>query len=306
MNFKNGFRGSLVLLSCIGSAAYAVNVPVASPDDPRVRVITYKPNDVTLIKVRRGVVTRIVLAADERIEVPVAGMSSRCDNDADEWCVSAIKGSNQIMVRPRDNATHNNMELHTNKRDYSFDFVVVGDSKTRVSKNDIPFYRVIFNYEAPVTVSRAAAVNDLLRRIDTPVAALGPVDPDYGMTAVQRLKAEGVQVRNANYSKQVLPKGEDAEPSAVFDDGRFTYFEFLGSREIPAIFAHGSDGKPSRVNWHMQDAFVVVQRTARKFTLRLGGAVVGIFNEAFDTTGIDTPTATVSPAVRRDIRELSQ
>jgi type IV secretion system protein VirB9 len=46
----------------------------------------------------------------------------------------------------------------------------------------------------------------------------------------------------------------------------------------------------------------VVQRTARKFTLRVGDAVVGVFNEAFDPTGIDTPTATVSPDVQRDIK----
>ena len=52
----------------------------------------------------------------------------------------------------------------------------------------------------------------------------------------------------------------------------------------------------------MNGNFVVVQRTARKFTLRLGNAVVGIFNEAFDRTGIETPTATVSPSVVREIK----
>lgn len=306
MKVKHGFRASLFVLACMGGATHALDVPRASPDDARIRVISYKPNDVTLIKVRRGVVTRIILAPDESIEVPVVGMSSRCDNDADEWCVSAIKGSNQIIVRPRDNATHNNMELHTNKRDYSFEFEVLPDFNSRTAKSHVPFYRVIFNYAAPVDVSRAVAVGDLLRRIDTPAPVLGPVDPDYGMAPNQRLKAEGFEVRNTSYSKQVMPNGGDAEPSTVFDDGRFTYFEFLGAREIPAIFAYGSDEQATRVNWHMQDSFVVVQRTARKFTLRLGGAVVGIFNEAFDKTGIDTPTSTVSPAVRREIREVSQ
>lgn len=126
------------------------------------------------------------------------------------------------------------------------------------------------------------------------------------MTPAQRLKAEGIEVRNTNYSKQVLERGEDAEPTMVFDDGRFTYFEFPGAREIPAVFAHGSDGQATRVNWHMSGNFVVVQRTARKFTLRLGEAVVGIFNEAFDRTGIETPTATVSPAVVREIKGGSQ
>ena len=56
----------------------------------------------------------------------------------------------------------------------------------------------------------------------------------------------------------------------------------------------------------MQGSFVVVQRTARKFTLRLGDAVVGIFNEAYDATGVDTPTNTVSPAVVRELKGVTQ
>jgi type IV secretion system protein VirB9 len=53
----------------------------------------------------------------------------------------------------------------------------------------------------------------------------------------------------------------------------------------------------------MRESFVVVQRTARKFTLRLGNSVVGIFNESFDPNGIETPTSTVSPVVRREIKD---
>ena len=300
------------------SLAHGAGVPEASPNDPRIRVIPYKANDVTVIRVQRGTVTRIMLERDEKIEIPVVGLSSDCKSDNDEWCISAIVGSNQIFVRPRDNASRNNMELHTNKRDYSFAFQVVDDSKVSRGKradSDVAFFRVVFDYPRPKPLTenmsgadRAAAVDALLQRVDMSAARPIPqqVDPDYGMTPVQRLKAEGIQIRNTNYSKQVLERGEDAEPTMVFDDGRFTYFEFPGAREIPAVFAHGSDREPTRVNWHMNGNFVVVQRTARKFTLRLGDAVVGIFNEAFDRTGIETPTSTVSPAVVREIKGAAQ
>lgn len=300
------------------SLAHGAGVPEASPNDPRIRVIPYKANDVTVIRVQRGTVTRIMLERDEKIEIPVVGLSSDCKSENDEWCISAIVGSNQIFVRPRDNASRNNMELHTNKRDYSFAFQVVDDSKVSRGKradSDVAFFRVVFDYPRPKPLTenmsgadRAAAVDALLQRVDMSAARPIPqqVDPDYGMTPVQRLKAEGIQIRNTNYSKQVLERGEDAEPTMVFDDGRFTYFEFPGAREIPAVFAHGSDGEPTRVNWHMNGNFVVVQRTARKFTLRLGDAVVGIFNEAFDRTGIETPTSTVSPAVVREIKGAAQ
>lgn len=296
------------------SLSIAADLPGAGPNDARIRTIVYKPNEVTLVRVQRGVVTRIMLEADEKIVIPVVGLSSDCTKDLDEWCISAIPGSNQIFVRPRDNARSNNMELNTTKRDYSFIFELVRDGVSRgksQSAPTVPFFRVVFDYPKPkplVTVppevARASAVDDLLRRVDASAARRVPqkVDPDYGMSPSQRLKAEGIDVRNANYTKQVLPKGEDANPTMVFDDGRFTYFEFPGAREIPAIFAIGSDEEATRVNWHMSGAFVVVQRTARKFTIRLGEAVVGVFNEAFDATGIDTPTSTVSPAVTREMK----
>ncbi|RZI60599.1 MAG: hypothetical protein EOP14_00545 [Pseudomonas sp.] len=301
------------MIAILGTSSAAV-VPAPTNADPRIRVVPYEANNVTVVHVERGVVTRIILEQGERIEVPAVGLSSDCQREADEWCISAVVGTNQIVVRPRDNATRNNLELTTNKRDYSFDFKVVNLSDglgEKPRKRELAFYRVIFDYPKPkpVTVAmsaadRAAAVDGLLARVDSVASKPLPqaVDPDFGMTPVQRLKAEGIQVRNSNYTKQVLDKGQDADPAMVFDDGRFTYFEFPGAREIPAVFAHGSDGEPTRVNWHMNGNFVVVQRTARKFTLRLGEAVVGIFNEAYDSTGIETPTSTVSPAVERSIK----
>ena len=307
------------LAACVlasGSWALAATVPDPSPDDARIRVVKFKPNDVTVVRVQRGVATRIMLERDEKIEIPVVGLSSDCAREADEWCISAIPGSNQIFVRPRDNSVRNNMELHTNKRDYSFVFQVVREGVSRGKRPDFEesFLRVIFDYQpvrlasATPDADRSAAVEALLHRVDISAARPIPqsVDPDFGMTPSQRLKAEGIQVRNTDYTKQVLAKGQDAEPASVFDDGRFTYFEFPGAREIPAVFAHGSDGEPTRVNWNMNGNFVVVQRTARKFTLRLGEAVVGIFNEAFDNTGVETPTATVSPVVVREIKGRTQ
>lgn len=305
------------LVAALGTASAAV-VPTASANDPRIRIVPYEHNNVTVVNVERGVVTRIVLDQDERIVLPAVGLSSDCQREADEWCISAVVGTNQIVVRPRDNAIRNNLELTTNKRDYSFDFKVINqvDGLTgKKGKRETAFFRVIFDYPKPKPLAaamseadRAVAVDGLLARVDAVATRPLPqsVDPDFGMSPVQRLQSEGIHVRNSNYTKQVLAKGEDADPTMVFDDGRFTYFEFPGAREIPAVFAHGSDGEPTRVNWHMSGNFLVVQRTAKKFTLRLGEAVVGVFNEAYDSTGIETPTSTVSPAVVREVKGVAK
>jgi type IV secretion system protein VirB9 len=304
------------LLSLFSVDSYAVDIPVPSREDSRIRTVLYKPQEVILVRVQRGVVTRIMLENDEKIRISVVGLSARCDNDNDEWCINATQDANQIFVRPRDGAIRNNMELHTSKRDYSFAFEVlqslpVSHGKSKVdASSGAAFFRVVMEYSKPMPVAlstqdRIIVVDNLLRRAQTSALTFDPqrVDPDYGLTPTKLLRAQRPQIRNSSYSKQVLPNGQDAEPSIVFDDGRFTYFEFSGAREIPAIFAYGSDGQPTRVNWHMDQSFVVVQRTARKFTLRLGNAVVGIFNESFDTNGIDTPTSTVSSAVSRELKD---
>lgn len=298
----------------------AAELPRPSAEDPRVRLVSYAPNQVTVIKVRRGTVTRITLAADEQIDVAVTGLSARCDKDEDEWCIRADQGGNQIFVRPKDSARHNNMELRTHlsrgARDYSLEFEVLPDTtgEGRAGKTAGPsgadaFYRVAFEYpvaRAGSPSGAAAATAQVLAALEA-LGKNGAGDvtdqiPDT-MPAAERLGLQAPAVRNAQYTMQVLEKGEDAAPSLVFDDGRFTYFEFLGAREIPAIFAYGSDDTPTRVNWHMQGHFVVAERTARKFTLRLGDAVTGVFNEAFDPVGVDTPTGTVSVAVRRQTKQ---
>lgn len=296
------------------SIVQAVEMPKSSPNDERIRFITYVENQVTAIRVQRGVVTRIVLAPDEKIDIASTGLSSLCDSPSDEWCIHAPPGSRQIFVRPRDGATRNNVEVHTDKRDYSFEFDVLPDpdtksvtnSKHSSEKKPAAFYRVVFQYPTPPDLIRASVVGGLLNMLDGNKGDknLGTSAPTSGagndLSPREILKTTIPKVHNTKYNMQVLKDGEDAAPTMVYDDGRFTYFEFLGAREIPAIFTYGSDGQAVRVNWHMEPPFVVAQRTARKFTLRLGNAVVGIFNEAFDATGIDTPNSTVSDVVKRD------
>ena len=304
--------------SVISALAGAAEVPRSSVEDTRIRVVMYQPHNVTKVFVRRGVVTRIILAPDEKIEMSAIGLSADCKASSDEWCISVEAGGNQIFVRPRDAARFNNMELRTNQRDYSIEFEVVADQRGPVQSGlpgtTLPaFYRVQFEYPAPRPVAPPVAPVALSPEREAAIAQLArslavAVKPAAGTSVAQkpaeRLNDEPIgAVRNADYAKQVLPNGADAEPSAVFDDGRFTYFEFVGAREIPAIFAHGSDGEPVRVNWHMEPPFVVVQRTARQFTLRLGGAVVGIFNKAYDVAGVPIPTSTVSDDIQRTIKK---
>jgi type IV secretion system protein VirB9 len=86
---------------------------------------------------------------------------------------------------------------------------------------------------------------------------------------------------------EVAPGGDGIRPSWVFDDGRFTYFRFDGSKEIPGVFAVSSDGEESHVNQNMECGFVMVDRVSPRFVLRLGNAVVGIWNDAPGSAVVD-------------------
>lgn len=302
-----------VLLS---GGAFALDLPRTAGSDPRVTVVTYQPNDVTLIKTKRGAVTRIVLEADEKITDAVTGLSSRCAEDLDEWCVYSPVGSNTIVVRPKDKATRNNLELITNKRAYSLEFKALdaeadapAKDSAKSKKEEEPHFRVTFQYPKNPETIRASAVAGLMSALDQIGPSLGSTanfgassGANSGNTPEAILKLRPRDLRNTNYTMQVMPQGEDAKPSLVFDDGRFTYFEYRGSRQIPVVFVQTPDGE-KRVNQHFESNFIVVHTSARQFTIRLGKAVVGVWNESFKPEGIATDSGTVDDNVVRDIKQ---
>lgn len=286
-------------LCALSSGARAAEVPAPGDRDPRVRYVLYKKDDVTEIRVRRGAVTRIVLEEGEKIEVAGTGFPADCKKDEHEWCVRADVGSNLVWVKPKDNATHNNLELRTNKRDYSMEFKVLADGEPPKGKKALasetlvgePFFRVIYTY--PVQLPSAATMALL---------AAGNQAAQEKELLERRLK-QAPAVRNDKYSKQVLEGGQDIEPEMVFDDGRFTYFQFPANREIPTIYYISPSGEEGRVNFHMeQPDLVAVERLSRRFVLRLGNAVVGIWNDAFDGKGVPAKDGMTVDGVVRVIR----
>ena len=55
-----------ILIALAVAPAFAAEVPQPSAKDPRVRYVNYDKDQVTVVTVRRGVVTRILLGDDER------------------------------------------------------------------------------------------------------------------------------------------------------------------------------------------------------------------------------------------------
>jgi type IV secretion system protein VirB9 len=259
--------------------------------------VTYQKDEVTKVTVRRGVVTRIVLGDDERIVIAGSGFLADCAKQEAEWCIRADVGTNQVWVKPKDHATHNNLEIRTDKRDYSLEFTVVGEHRIgrKQNGNNEPMYRVIFRH--PLIQSNPAALTAMQASAHRTKQARDKAD-----LLTERLDSFTPEPRNWSYSMEVLQGGDDIAPSLVFDDGRFTYFLFPPNREIPAIFYFSPLGEETRINFHMEKDLAVVQRMGKRFVLRLGEAVVGIWNDSYDKTGVPTVEGTTVSGITRTLR----
>jgi type IV secretion system protein VirB9 len=294
-------RQLLLLLLGLSPAyeAHAGQTPKPGVHDARIRYVNYSADDVTIIHVQRGTATRIILAPDEKIlhDGSATGFAGDCAQAEADWCIRADAGENKILVKPKDGATHNNLELRTDRRDYSFVFAVLPDATRKgnlARMSDHPMFRVVFRY--PTDLLKTSYATDYRTRKVFLSSELGNSAASAALPTP----------RNWHYSMQVKKGSGDIAPGLVFDDGRFTYFQFPANREIPAIFYVSPAGEEARVNFHMDDAdesLVVVERIGRRFVLRLGNATVGVWNDNFDANGVPPKDGTTVNGLIRGLRE---
>lgn len=274
--------------------AFLTMAATAQATDPRLRELQYDPRAVVTVAVKRGVVTHVVLDADETITEVGAGLGGDCSKAEAVWCIAAQAGGRHIFVKPKSGAgSPNNLAVVTDRRTHAFRFVVLPDDDARP-----PVYRLVVR----ATTQRPAAAPAPARAtlLELPLTATVP-PPSAEEQVAERLKA-AVQVLNSNYSVAEGTASQDIVPALIFDDGRFTYIRFPGNREVPAVFHVLPDGSETLVNTRMEDDLLVVDRVSRRLMLRAGHAVVGVWNEAFDLDGVPPADGTTVPGVGRVLR----
>jgi len=265
------FSGIALVSLLFSGVAHAVDLP-GWADDSRVRQVIYRADEVVRVEAQRGFATHIALDSHEQIQVVAPG-------DRDGWQVIANKGDHDVYLKPQLAAHDSNLEIRTDRRSYSFDLMVLPlQSKFG---NDRVMYRVTFVY-----------LDELAKQAHA--------DSDAGLVA-QRL-AQPPAVRNARYSMQAVPHSDDIAPTAAWDDGRFTYLRIPHNRRMPAIFRVADDGTESVVDKHVEGDTIVVHEVAKRFVLRLGDEVVGIWNDAYDMDGAPPRDGTTVSGVKRVLR----
>ena len=273
-------------------------IAMAQMADPRLREVQYDPRAVVTVPVKRGVVTHVVLDADEVITDVGAGLGGDCTKADAVWCIAAQAGGRNLFVKAKSGASApNNLAVVTDRRAHSFRFVVLLDGDARA-----PIYRLVV--KAPVVHPVRAVTAMPAAPVVLPLLPPMVVEPPPEVLVAERLKALP-SVVNSQYSIAEGKGSEDIVPTLVFDDGHFTYFRFPGNREVPAVFHVLSDGSETLVNARMEDDLLVVDRISRRLMLRAGSAVVGIWNEAFDLNGVAPADGTTVPGVQRALKSAT-
>ena len=229
--------------------------PIPLPTDQRIVVFTYTPEAIYTVLTLPGMHTHIRLGEGEGVVMmPKLG-------DTIQWRVEG--GPKDIFIKPIREGIATSMTLVTNKRAYQFDL--------RASpKGGRRYQMVSFQYPDDENATRLEeqhakeTVAAEARRLDAQKVA-EPSDPTQ---------------QDFNYT---IDGDASWRPVTVFDDGKFTYFKLnTKAQDLPAFFLLDAEGKATLVQYTIRGDFVVVQRTAERFLLRMGKTDVRITKKGKD------------------------
>jgi P-type conjugative transfer protein TrbG len=257
-----------------GGAASAGQAPVAMPQDTRLVVFRYDPNESYLLLTRPGAVTHIALEPDESVVAFALG-------DTVQWLVQD-KGPN-VFLKPLRADLYTSGTLVTNRRTYQLGL--------RSSPEGGAWYQRVSWAQPGLIVPRGEPPG---RDAPPPLPAVSPPR--------ERPATDAPRIDRLNFDYRISGRAS-FRPVQVLDDGRFTYLQMpIGLQELPAFFVGGETGEGELVNYLVRGRFVVVHRLADRFLLRLGRAQVVVERTQSAAAEVDGRGRAIGPVTE----EVSQ
>ena len=262
---------TMLAICLIATTAYAARTPISGSADARVKKVTYHANDVYRLKGHYGYSSTIQFEDAERIETISIG-------DSEAWQIIKPHRQNILFVKPLEKNAATNMTVITSKRIYSFE--MSAEVAENNGANDLTF---------------------LLKFVYTDTGNKGMLHFDTPKN--KNLNAVSPEEWNFEYSFT----GDNAlRPQRVFDDGKFTYFQFDNIGVLPAVFLIDDKGKESVVNSSIHGSNLVIHRVGPQFKLRDGDLETVIFNETWpQPTGKERGIVPVSALEERKPKTAS-
>jgi type IV secretion system protein VirB9 len=313
---------TLLGLTVLSTPALALDVPKPAGPDLHVRTVIYNLADTTLLVGTVNSPTTITFAQDEQVKTVAFGQG-----DNPPWRGPQCKNSTQWS--PRNNLSlwptkpgRNSMEVitvrtangATEERAYAFVLIALAQPASCAELDNLlqdpecqdahsmSELRFTYKPDAAEVAREAQAHWEAARRVELEHQAEARLATDY-FNGQRNWK----YVAKAN--RAWLASGQPA-PS-VSDNGTDTVFGFRGYAQQPAIFVvlkdhcgdpeHDDCEQSANVTPTPQHGFVVYHGMAPHFRLRLGAAVMDIWNKAYDPIGHNPDTGTTSPDVVRQV-----
>lgn len=210
------------------------------------------------------------------------------------------KGS-RLFLRALKHAKLSTLLVVTDSNSFVFDLVPASPSpqNLRVRRSKFVFDAPSKKLEKPVAIAAPVAAPvavmvppQVKKPAEKLVEVAAPVSPAVKEPKVTGVLAAVTVVKkpqfNRNYSMQIVKEEAVIHPKEVFDDGVFTWFLFPKNQSIPVVYKSVPGTKEeSVINFHMEGDYLVAHATAALWNLRLGGSLVGVYNDLL------TPLASV-------------
>ncbi|HHK8324547.1 TrbG/VirB9 family P-type conjugative transfer protein [Serratia nevei] len=303
-------KGALVIALLM--AAHICNAavqPSGSRFDPRNQIVSYNPQNTTVINSAVGYTTTLVFDDDETVISARTGFPQG-------WSVNKEDNLVYVEVKPVKQTVQNNntdengkqssevvnvaldpetdlerwrtnLFVRTTKRNYSMEL----NARTFRQPDKIAF---VVNYQYPQERRKEQAEIEKKR-----IEAYNKRQEEKTINnALENAKSP----RNWQYWKRVAEGSQDISPDYAYDDGRYTWFGFSPLKKIPSIFVMSGDQETltNPVVKKSSSFTVVGVPVDQRFVLRIGNQVVGVENRGFGKVLLPAGD-TVSPKVEKEV-----
>lgn len=300
-----------IVLAGVCAATPAAEVPQGSRYDGRIQYINYNPGDVVVVNTVSGIASRLVFAPGEKILDVASGFTQGWEFSDRRNILyikaKSIKGENgQPAMFPIPCRWNTNLMVTTNLRMYDIDLHLLPQASTRRADAAAPA-------KATSRTKARAECGQARARITYRVEFRYPAEEaNAAQTVAQKARLSAKleakrQPRNLNYSMQVGDNSDNIAPTLAYDDGLFTYLRFPNNRDFPDVKQQWPGQTESLLNAHVDPddpGLLVLHRVSPKFVLRLGNAVVAVYNDSFDADGVPSRDGTSVPGVKRILKSV--
>ncbi|EKE8037959.1 TrbG/VirB9 family P-type conjugative transfer protein [Salmonella enterica] len=303
-------KGALVIALLMAThICNAAVLPSGSRFDPRNQIVSYNPQNTTVINSAVGYTTTLVFDDDEKVISARTGFPQG-------WSVNKEDNLVYVEVKPVKQTVQNNntdengkqssevvnvaldpetdlerwrtnLFVRTTKRNYSMEL----NARTFRQPDKIAF---VVNYQYPQERRKEQAEIEKKR-----IEAYNKRQEEKTInTALENAKSP----RNWQYWKRVAEGSQDISPDYAYDDGRYTWFGFSPLKKIPSVFVMSGDQETltNPVVKKSSSFTVVGVPVDQRFVLRIGNQVVGVENRGFGKVRLPAGD-TVSPKVEKEV-----